>query len=65
MPDRSPPNVPPIRLVPLGRALQLDEQDLTRLSTVTQSDLLLAAQTFRQHADPTFKSLLDAEVEEG
>jgi len=48
--------------VPLGKPLQLTDEQLDELSQVTPTDIEKAKQLWRNTAPPEFEMLLDAET---
>lgn len=49
---------------PLGKAIHWTEEDLDRLSRVTDTDVDHAVQVWRDTAPPEYRDLLDAATEE-
>ena len=50
------------KLMPLGKPLQLTDEELEKLSQVTPGDIEKAKVFWRQHVPDEFETLLDAQT---
>lgn len=57
--------MPDAKKIPLGKPLNLTDEDLDDLSKVTPTDIEKAKQLWRNTAPEEFQSLLDAQPEDG
>ena len=58
--------LPPSKKIPLGKPLELTDEQLDQLAEVTPADIEKTKVFWRTHAPEKFKDLLDAEpTEEG